>query len=251
MYGGKARIPDDTDIIIAGFACDDFSPLNNVPKALEDKGESGDTFYAVKAYLEMYHPKIVILENVMNAPWSDEKAAKWNGKKDQKSIPWHLDSAGYDSIYLKMDTKDHYLPHTRNRGYMIGILRDCLPRGVSWPALEKKCRDTIKALEHTATVPLEALLFASDDPRLEVLDQERKTDTKSAPWNQCKSGHFDYTGKHGLGDRHPVTNWKPDGSKELPDWHRPMPGMTERVADSIDVAHRRNLVRGFDDREYK
>ena len=134
---------------------------------------------------------------------------------------------------------------------MIGIWRDSLPHGASWPALEKKCRDTIEALERTATVPLEALLFASDDPRLEVLSQERKTDTKSAPWSTCKIGHSDYTGMNGLGDRHPITNWKSDGSKELPDWHRPMPGMTERVADSIDVAHRRNLVRGFDDREYK
>jgi hypothetical protein len=60
---------------------------------------SGDTFYAVKAYLELYHPRIVFLENIMNAPWTDEKAVVWKGKKNQKSIPWHLDRAGYESIY--------------------------------------------------------------------------------------------------------------------------------------------------------
>ena len=251
MYGGKAPIPEGTDLLIAGFACDDFSSLNNVPKGLEEKGESGDTFYAIKAYLEMYHVKIVILENVMNAPWTDEKAAKWKGKTDQKSIRYHLDCAGYASIYLQMDTKSYYIPHTRNRGYMIGIRRDCLPHDANWDSLEKKCRDMIKALQHTATVPLEALLFASDDPRLEVLNQERKTDNKPTPWNRCKIGHLDYTRTHELGDQHPATNWKPDGSKELPNFYHPMPGLTERVADSIDIAHKRNLVRGFDDRYYK
>jgi hypothetical protein len=60
---------------------------------------SGDTFYAVKAYLELYHPRIAFLENIMNAPWTDEKAAVWKGKKNQKSIRWHLDRAGYESIY--------------------------------------------------------------------------------------------------------------------------------------------------------
>jgi hypothetical protein len=47
----------------------------------------------------LYHPRIVFLENIMNAPWTDEKAAVWKGKKNQKRIRWHLDRAGYESIY--------------------------------------------------------------------------------------------------------------------------------------------------------
>ncbi|KAH8777107.1 hypothetical protein F5882DRAFT_464176 [Hyaloscypha sp. PMI_1271] len=32
-----------------------------------------------------------------------------------------------------MDTKNHCLPPARNRGYIIGIWRDCLPRGARRP----------------------------------------------------------------------------------------------------------------------
>jgi site-specific DNA-cytosine methylase len=250
MYGGKAIVPEDTDILIAGFACDDFSSLNNARKALDDKGESGDTFYAIIAYAFMYEPKMIILENVMNAPWTDEKAKKWKDKPHQTSIQKHLDNVGYFSVFLKMDTKNHYLPHTRNRGYMIAIHRASFP-GADWTALEEKCKNMIVTLQHAATVPLEAMLFPSDDPRLEVLDQERKSDNKIVKWEKCKIGHHDYCVDLGLGEKHPITGWKGDGSKEMPDFHRPMPGMTERVADSIDIAHKRNLVRGFDDRNYK
>jgi site-specific DNA-cytosine methylase len=247
-------LPDNTDILIAGFACDDFSSLNNARKALDDKGESGDTFYAIMAYADLYQPKMIILENVMHAPWTNEKAEKWAKKHKDKprptSIEKHLEIFGYFSVFLMMDTKNHYLPHTRNRGYMIAIHRASFP-GANWTALEKKCRGMIEALQHVATVPYEAMLFPSDDPRLEVLDQERKSDNKTVKWEKCKIGHHDYCADHGLGEKHPITGWKGDGSKEMPDFHRPMPGMTERVADSIDIAHKRNLIRGFDDRYTK
>jgi site-specific DNA-cytosine methylase len=72
---GQALIPEDADNVTTGFACDGFSTLNNFPIALEDKGEPGDTFDGIKAYLETYHPKIVIFENTMNALWMAEKVA--------------------------------------------------------------------------------------------------------------------------------------------------------------------------------
>jgi site-specific DNA-cytosine methylase len=252
MYGGKAKIPENTHILIAGFACDDFSPLNNVPKTLEEKGESGDTFYAILAFAELYSPPIIVLENVMNAPWTDEQAKNWKNKEGQVSIRRHFSEIGYETIYLKMDTKNYYLPHTRNRGYLIAIHRESMDIGPrQWAALIEECRNMIAALQHTATVPLEALLFASDDPRLEVLEQERKTDNKTVKWDRCKIGHHDYCLNLALGDKHPLSGWKSDGSKELPDFHRSMPGITERVVDSLDIAHKRNLVRGFDDRYYR
>jgi hypothetical protein len=80
---------------------------------LEDKGEPGDTFDGIKAYLETYHPKIVIFENTMNALWMAEKVANWRGKKDEKNIRGHMEQAGF---YSKMDMKIHYFLHTRNNG---------------------------------------------------------------------------------------------------------------------------------------
>jgi len=253
MYGGEAKIPDDVDLLVAGFACDDFSTLNNVRKTLEEKGESGDTFFAVKMYMHLYHPKLVVLENVMGAPWTDESlAAQKKKKKNQTSIAAHLDQIGYHSIHLKVDTKEYYLPHTRQRGYMVCIDRASMPADTKWAAMEAACTSMIESLKRTATVPVEAMLFNSDDPRLHVLlDHDKKCDNKVVKWDRCKIGHLDYCQVHGLGDRHPITNWKPDGSKEMPNFHKPLLGMTERVADSMDVAHKRNLARGFDDRYYK
>ena len=94
-----------------GFACDGFSTLNNFPIALEDKGEPGDTFDGIKAYLETYHPKIVIFENAMNALWMTEKVTNWRGNIDVKNIRVHMKRADFS---IKIDTKLHYLLHTRN-----------------------------------------------------------------------------------------------------------------------------------------
>jgi hypothetical protein len=80
---------------------------------LEDKGESGDTFDGIKAYLKTYHSKIVIFEDAMNVLWMTEKVANWRGKKDEKNIRGHMERAGF---YIKRDTKIHYFPHTRNSG---------------------------------------------------------------------------------------------------------------------------------------
>jgi site-specific DNA-cytosine methylase len=255
MWGGKAQVPADIDLLVAGFACDDFSTLNNVRKTLEEKGESGDTFFAIKMYMHLYRPKLVVLENVMGAPWTDEKARTLTKKKKgklQTSITKHLDQIGYQTIYLKLDTKEHYLPHTRQRGYMICVDRASMPAKTDWEALEIACTAMVDDLRHTATVPVEAMLFTADDPRLQVLfDHDKKCENKVVKWEKCKIGHLDYCAQHGLGDRHPITNWKPDGSKEMPDFYMLMPGMTERVADSLDISHKRNLTRGFDDRFLK
>jgi hypothetical protein len=72
---------------------------------LEDKGEPGDTFDGIKAYLETYHPKIVIFENTMNALWMAEKVANWRGKKDEKNIRGHMEQAGFYRLRLKGDAK--------------------------------------------------------------------------------------------------------------------------------------------------
>jgi site-specific DNA-cytosine methylase len=257
MYGGKAEVPGNIDILIAGFACDDFSMLNNVRKTLEEKGESGDTFFAVKTYMKLYRPKIVILENVINAPWYDRfnkngekiisKKLK-NGHKQDTSIETHLENAGYKTIFFRMDTKEHYLPHTRVRGYMVCVPETSIASDEDWTRLTNTCRRLVDVFKRQASAPVEAFLFPADDPGLKVLVGDHKSEKKPPKWDKCFVNHLDYSLQLGLGDKHPISNWKPDGSRELPDYHIPMPGMTERVADSLDISHKRNLLRGFDDR---
>ena len=80
-YGGKATIPGNLDVLIAGFCCDDFSSLNAHRKNLDENGESGDTFFSILEYVNRYRPKMVVLENVLTATWLDAKAKVKKGKQ--------------------------------------------------------------------------------------------------------------------------------------------------------------------------
>ena len=114
-YGARVDIPGDVDMLIAGTACVDFSRLNSRQKTLQEMGESGDTFAAVLAYAKTYRPTMLVLENVLNAPW-DEMLAAYEG-------------IDYVSAGALVDSKNYYLPQTRQRGYMVCIdkfkLDDC------------------------------------------------------------------------------------------------------------------------------
>ncbi|KAE9378131.1 hypothetical protein N431DRAFT_328897 [Stipitochalara longipes BDJ] len=254
MYGGKVEVPEGIDLLVAGFCCDDFSTLNNVRKTLQQKGESGDTFFALVAYMKMYHPLLAVLENVIGAPW----VAKYNksGKRiyDKKknhiqdqSIAEILDEAGYYTIFIRVDTKEYYLPQTRIRGYMVCVLKDAIsPR--LWAKLEPEFSELMANLKRPASAPVEAFLFTSDDPSLKALHIESKGDRKPVSWDKCSMNHEEYRRHLGLGAKHPLTNMKPDGSTEMPDHHVAPSNATERVKDSLDIAHMRNAQRGLDDR---
>lgn len=254
---------DKLNILIAGFACDDFSLLNNHRKDLEEKGESGDTFHAILASLPVLRPDMVILENVKSAPWLHEKVkhkVSKNGHK-QIGIDKHFEIAGYYSRFVMVDSKTYYIPHTRQRGYMLAIRKDSIPE--QWKskgdAFIKGKLDNFekifKSFQHRPTAPIEAHMFESDDPRLEVLrinptDEQSSKNRKPPTWEACRIGHEEYRSGLGLGLRRPVTQWRADGSKTLPDYYHDMK-TTERLTDSLDVAHLRNLRRGTDDRWYR
>src|SRR5205807_5838067 len=83
-------------------------------------------------YAEKWRPKIIILENVSGAPWN-------------KIRDLALPGIGYSAAYLRVDTKDYYLPHTRVRGYMVCIdARDYHdPNGVNHIPRSRKLIDRL------------------------------------------------------------------------------------------------------------
>jgi len=257
MYGGKVPVPRRIDILVAGFCCDDFSTLNNVRKSLREKGESGDTFFALLAYMEKYHPRMAVLENVIGAPWvakymknGDRIFDKKKGHIQDQSIAEYLSDAGYYTIFVRVDTKDFYLPQTRIRGYMVCILKSAISPKVF---AEKKAEfgNLMGNLKRPASAPVEAFLFPSDDPTLKALHIESKGDRKPVAWDKCSMLHQKYRNELGIGSKNPLTHIKPDGSAEMPDYYIRPSNATERVKDSLDIAHMRNLQRGFDDRYLK
>lgn len=102
-YGTEATIPTNLHVLVAGISCLDLSSINNRRKTLEDDGESGDTWRAVYAYSKAHRPRIVLLENVKS------KKETW----DAVVVKW--EAIDFGATWLYCDTKDYYLPQTRQR----------------------------------------------------------------------------------------------------------------------------------------
>jgi site-specific DNA-cytosine methylase len=228
--------------------------LNNGRIDLEARGESGDTFFAMRAYAQEYRPKIIILENVLNAPWCDA-----NVKRPKRGIDFHMKEVGYSVRYVKMDTKDFYLPHTRVRGYMICVDNDLFKEPAEIEQMLSTFEGLVKKFKRKASVPVEAMLLPADDPRVILTREElarggrgENGRIKLVDWARCFNRHQDYRASLGLGQKHSLTEWVDGGSCTPPDymWRGWAKGLVERVWDTIDIAYLRNLRRGFD-QQYK
>lgn len=117
-YGAEEEIPGKLDMIVVGFICKDLSSLNNRKKTVDDQGETGDTWRAIYYYVKRFQPSIVLLENVR----SDKNT--WNDVVSRWS------KIGYEATWVYCDTKNYYLPQTRERMYMIAINRKLYGRNV-------------------------------------------------------------------------------------------------------------------------
>lgn len=159
-YGARVAVPTHPDIVIAGTSCVDFSRLNQHKKGLEGGGESDKTWHAVLAFCKAFRPPIVIIENVRNASWD--------------LMLEHYQDAGYESAGVLVDTKDFYLPHTRQRGYMVCFDKAKLEHsslsgaGAKWQALMGEFR-------RYASSPVSSFLLPSD--QVTARQQTRDDDT--------------------------------------------------------------------------
>lgn len=255
--GGMAVVPGDLDILIAGTCCVDFSIMNHAQKTLKGGGESGDTFFAMLAYAKVYRPRIIILENVAGAPWLK---SSWGKKKGEPhGFDDEFDKIGYKAKFVKLDTKNYYIPQTRTRGYMISINIQDLSveqRTRVDELLENWKNVVVDYLKRPASTPVSMWLLPSDDPRLVhsrtpwVDDLEKSR--KPPRWDACQVNYASYRQNLGLGDCRPLTSWGTDGFFVLPDFFQQKHsfGLTERVLDTIDISHIRGINRGYDDRYY-
>lgn len=199
--------------------------LNQHKKDIDDNGESGDTFRAVLHYCKIWRPRIVLLENVMSAPWDGE-------------IKPHFEKAGYLTAWVEADTKDYYLPQTRQRGYMICIDKKNLP---STSQLTRKWAEAMFALERRASSSVSDFLLPDDDPRI----QRSRTaaaghfeDVREYPWVNCQARHSRVRQQLRLGFGRPLTRWEAGVACQLPDYadanfiHK----QVERVWDTLDCS---------------
>ncbi|KAI9753984.1 MAG: peptide transporter ptr2 [Chaenotheca gracillima] len=238
-YGAKVAVPGNVDVLVAGWSCVDFSLLNHSKQQLDDPGESGDTFRAVLNYAKKWRPTLIVLENVCTAPW----------EKIQKI--WDEDG-NYHAQFLRLDSKEYYIPQTRQRGYMVCIAKERLKSSGN-PA--EKWVNVMKALKRPASSSIEAFLLPEDDPRVhrareDLLKSSRGEEKppREVDWTTCQGRHQDYRNDLALGWKRSLTQWEDNGSCRMPDyaWADWAQGMVERIWDTIDISNNRNARRGFD-----
>ena len=265
-YGAAKQVPGNLDVVIAGFSCVDFSRLNANPKSMDDLGESGDTFAAIRMFARENRPNCLILENVTGAPWAKGRKEREksiheafrirnaNGvfKSDPEAEEFWGDHPGYAGVSGIFNSADFYLPHSRGRGYMILANREKFPDADN--LLRKDWYNIMTQLQRRASVSIEALCLKVDDPRLQQAQEQmtrnaRKGATRSvATWILSAGRHDDFRRLNLLGNLRTILKWTEGGTCEPRDftwilWIKPQ---QQRIKDSIEINTLRNVQRGYD-----
>lgn len=184
---------------------------------------------------------MVILENVLGFPWGKVEAL------------WHAE--GYATQVAYLDSKDFYIPQTRQRGYMIAIRRKTITdRHVELDpdTATQLWYKVLEKLQRRASSPFTDFIFADDDELLELYNNKAvvtPTAAHRASWERCKAECLSYRSSKFLGFKKPVTDWENNGSCHVPDscdgpWHKQQ---VERVWETTDINHLRSIAfRGYD-----
>jgi len=222
VYGSKVPVPGNVHILIAGTSCVDFSRLNNRRKALdqEDGGESSKTWFAVLAYVKEFRPAIVILENVLHGPW--DRMMECYSEID------------YEVGGVLLDTKNYYLPHTRQRGYLVCF--DKTKATSSVDGIGKQWEAHMGNFRRYASSSVAEFML----PDSEVRRQQQAfldDNTREYDWAACEIRHLQYRQKNHLGNARPFTFWSESGTINIPEtgsisWYNKQP---ERVRDYLDI----------------
>lgn len=236
-YGALVDVPGDIDLLVAGTSCVDYSGLNNKKKGMGEGGESGRTFFGMLEWVKRHQPAIVILENVKSAPW--------------EGVGKHFEDVNYDSTFsTRFDTKNYYIPQTRQRGYFFATRNTKAGYPPNWHNL-------VSSLQRPASSPIEAFMLPTNDQRIQTaranLGHEQAGKSRSTiDWSKCQGRHEHARGFEKLGQARPFTAWEEGGSCVMShgawnEFARPQP---ERVLDLMDITVLRDAKKG-EDSHYK
>lgn len=255
---------------------------------MSDMGQSGDTFHAIMEYAKQSRPRLILLENVRNANWTNRQKpcdtydlAKYldadidSKKKNKQKIDYPIDqllfSIDYVATPIKVDTRDYYLPQTRERTYMLCVDGRIFNDDKDFADQKQKYSATTKAiveldrwtkvmefLQHPASCPVETMLLtaAEETARADLfieeafLVEELGVKTLYKDDLRWRSTQKEYREDLGLGQERKLTSWNEGGYKLYPDFWTPLDNMTQRHREVAEISHLRGITRGFDDRYY-
>lgn len=116
-YGDITKINEkelpDFDVFVGGFPCQSFS-IAGKRGGFQDT--RGTMFFEIARILKCKKPKLLVLENVKGLLSHDEG-------RTFRTIITTLDELGYDIQWQVLNSKNHGVPHNRERVFIIGHLR--------------------------------------------------------------------------------------------------------------------------------
>ncbi|KAI1806080.1 hypothetical protein F4811DRAFT_569594 [Daldinia bambusicola] len=207
---------------------------------INQMGTSGQTFFSMLKYVKDYRPKVVILENVMGAPWK------------QTSELW-FPFIGYKAVFVKGDAKDYYIPQTRFRNYLLAVDKEVFGNQAA-NEVTTLWYDLMKALIRRASTPVNSWLLPPTHPLTERARQDDSekalNPTYDAEWERSKARAILVRQREQLGDSHPLTDWSLTKLGQPYDRMDRLMILTQskRVLDCIDINHLRALKAGYDSR---
>jgi site-specific DNA-cytosine methylase len=225
-YGGTTAEPKDVDILIAGTVCKDWSTLSKTRKAFGHAGKSYNTLTGLVGYANRRRPKIIILENVKTAPWWDIR--DWLG------------SLGYEALAVWVDTKNFYLPQTRQRGYLVAFdTKKFTPDVFNVELALNNWAGFMQHFQQRATSPFTDFLVPEDDPYLhqaKLAPLAAKVKGEMA-WDACRHRHAKCRIDRQCGMLRPMTKWQTNGSCLFPDfgWNLWAKRQRERIWDTLEI----------------
>src|SRR5204863_4168917 len=131
----------------------------------------------------------------------------------------------YNAYHVRVDTKNYYLPQTRERGYLLCIDQTKLTTEPSIISKPSAFTNMMRKFERPASSPVTHFLLKDDDPRLQAaiadISNNPAKDRQAVDWTRYKARHLNYRMQEGLGDKRPLTKCQDNGTCQVPDfyWH--------------------------------
>ncbi|AEO59218.1 hypothetical protein MYCTH_2307313 [Thermothelomyces thermophilus ATCC 42464] len=225
--GGEGN---QSPILLDQTFVDDLDEALRELALLSSGGESARTFFAAIKLITVIRPKLVILENVYNAPWD---------MYTEQIFP----KICYVADFVRLDSKDFYLPQTRQRGYLVAV--DAAGIGArNAGEIVRGWKRRIPSCQRPASAPVSVFLRPADDPAtIQARADMKNRSSPNAEWALCSLRHADVRQRHGIRrDDNPFSLKAMRNSRHIfaaypsHSWMQFWDGQVARVADFMDIA---------------
>ncbi|KAK4240227.1 hypothetical protein C8A03DRAFT_31703 [Achaetomium macrosporum] len=165
--------------------------INDLDPALDElldskAGESARTFFAAVKLITDLRPRFVVLENVCGAPWD---------MYTKQIFP----KICYVARRVRVDSKDFYIPQTRQRGYLVAIDAQHFGTDLATKIADEWSVQLLRC-KRPPSVAITDFLQPSDDPSMiqARADMESKAASENVNWALCSLRHTDARHTYGL-----------------------------------------------------